>query len=286
MIELRNKELYLYGTLLALVEEQEIAIQDLTDGRLGWFGKKRIATRGEKITSYINEIIKYKKRKPDKELSEIPLEIRSQSALPEMIAVIADLQNIKFRNSNFDKSYPNTTWTTLESYLGYKLEKPSELREVEQKSEPHKTNEIPSDLQFDKEYRDKKFENQLVDGQEEGERMQLRLQISGLKRRNENLENEIDKIKKKLSSKENESKKEKLKTKRKALEEYIKENDQEIIELDASLNELIRIHEEAKRERSIDLNEKKDLEKFKNYFEEGLITEEMYLDILKRYTER
>ena len=285
MIQLKNKELYLYGTLLALSEEQAQAINDLANGKIGWFGKTRIAARGEKITSFINELIKYKKRYPDKELSEIPAEIRSLSALPEMIAVIVDLQNIKFKNSNFDKFYPNTTWTTLESYLGYKLENPSELEDVEQKSEPVKTNEIPSDLQFDKEYRDKKFENQLVDGQEEGERMQLRLQISGLKRRNENLENEIEKIKKKLSDKVNESKKEKLKTKKKSLEEYIKGNDQEIIELDASLNELIRSHEEAKRERSIDLNEKKDLEKFKNFFEEGLITEEVYLDILKRYTQ-
>jgi hypothetical protein len=286
MIELKNKELYLYGTLLALVEEQQIAIQTLAEGRLGWFGKNRIAPRGEKITSYIDGIIGYKKRNPNRELSEIPIELKSQSDIPEIIAIIADLQNIKFRNSNLDKFYSDSIWKTLETYLGYELEKPSELRDKEEKLEPSKKDNIPSDLQYNKEHQDKKFGYESQKREEEYEEMQLDLQKSGLKHQNKNTEEKIINIDKKILLAKDELKKDKLEKKKKLLNEYIEENNQEIIRLDASLNLLIRRHQEAQRERSIDLHEKRDLEKFKNFFEEGLITKEIYMDILKKYTER
>ena len=58
-----NKELYLYGTLVALFEEQVEAIDKLTDGRLGMWGKSRLGARNREIDKILDKILAHKRTK-------------------------------------------------------------------------------------------------------------------------------------------------------------------------------------------------------------------------------
>ena len=97
-----NRALYLYGALLTLAEEQSVAIQKPNTNALGFFGKSKIAPRGDKISELINEIIAYKFSKgvgaPAVELHE-------------------DIAPIKNGSNNFPKSYGSRVFSTLNSYM-------------------------------------------------------------------------------------------------------------------------------------------------------------------------
>ncbi|MDB3993868.1 helicase associated domain-containing protein [Gammaproteobacteria bacterium] len=94
-----SKEVYLYGTLLALADEQSDAISKLTQGGLGWWEKNRIQARGEKICGFIEKILEYKASRGSKNCSE---------------EVKTDLEKIKL--GNFPKNYSEACYRTLGSY--------------------------------------------------------------------------------------------------------------------------------------------------------------------------
>ena len=108
-----SKESYLYGTLLALADEQSVAISKLTQGSLGWWGKSRIQARGEKICDFIKKIIEYKTSQGSKNCSE---EIRT------------DLEEIK--SGNFPKSYSEACFRILGSYTSSYLGKSAVVNEA------------------------------------------------------------------------------------------------------------------------------------------------------------
>jgi hypothetical protein len=130
MLRLTHKEIYLYGTLLALAEEQGNALLKLQNQNLGFFGKSRLESRLKEIEKFFNKLIESKKKNPNSELQEIPIEIRANSNAAEMIAILSDLQHIKYRNSNLQKVYSSEAWNALESFLKFDLEMPSELQEI------------------------------------------------------------------------------------------------------------------------------------------------------------
>lgn len=71
-----NSELYLYGTLLALAQEQSEAIGKLTTGGLGFFGKSRIQSRGREIGKFVDKIAKAKSKQGHFDRDGIAAEIR------------------------------------------------------------------------------------------------------------------------------------------------------------------------------------------------------------------
>ena len=77
MLRLTHKEIYLYGTLLALAEEQGNALLKLQNQNLGFFGKSRLESRLKEIEKFFNKLIESKKKNPNSELQEIPIEIRA-----------------------------------------------------------------------------------------------------------------------------------------------------------------------------------------------------------------
>jgi hypothetical protein len=94
-----NQELYLYGTLLALAEEQSVAMSKLARRELGWWGKGRIQSRGREIGKFLQKISNHKTSKGSNNCSE---DIRSDLA--------------EIRSGNFPKNYSEEIFETLESY--------------------------------------------------------------------------------------------------------------------------------------------------------------------------
>lgn len=95
-----NEELYLYGALLALAQDQQEAITKLTSGSLGFFGKSRIQSRGREIGKFISKIENHKKKGGIKNLNE---------------NILADLELIK--SGAFPKSYSNDVIDMIKNYL-------------------------------------------------------------------------------------------------------------------------------------------------------------------------
>jgi hypothetical protein len=98
-----HKEHYLYGTLMALAQDQKDAINKLTSGTLGFFGKSRIQSRGREIGKFITKISKHK--------NTLGIQNTHES-------VLTDLSSIKNKDFPFDKKeYSNETFDTLKIYL-------------------------------------------------------------------------------------------------------------------------------------------------------------------------
>ena len=57
-----HKEHYLYGTLMALAQDQNDAIKKLTTGTLGFLGKSRIQNRGREIGKFVTKISNHKNK--------------------------------------------------------------------------------------------------------------------------------------------------------------------------------------------------------------------------------
>ena len=95
-----NKELYLYGTLMALAQEQQEAISQLTSGTLGFFGKSRIQSRGREIGKLAAKIVKYKNQLGKQNANE---------------SILADLESIK--NGNFPKKYSENIVDMVKNYF-------------------------------------------------------------------------------------------------------------------------------------------------------------------------
>jgi hypothetical protein len=55
-----KKEVYFYGTLLALVKEQNDAFKEQKENKLGWWGRARMPERDKAIVKFANKIIQYK----------------------------------------------------------------------------------------------------------------------------------------------------------------------------------------------------------------------------------
>ena len=65
-----NKEHYLYGTLLALLEDQLEAIGKLTRKQLSLWGKYRIQPRGREIGNFVQKIQNHKINKGVRDINE------------------------------------------------------------------------------------------------------------------------------------------------------------------------------------------------------------------------
>ena len=65
-----NKEHYLYGTLLALLEDQFEAIGKLSKKQLGVWGKYRIQPRGREIGNFVQKIQNHKLNKGVRGINE------------------------------------------------------------------------------------------------------------------------------------------------------------------------------------------------------------------------
>jgi beta-lactamase class D len=57
---LDKKEIYLWGTLLALVKEQLEAINKTATGSLGFWGKSRIQARNKEMEKFLKKLIEHK----------------------------------------------------------------------------------------------------------------------------------------------------------------------------------------------------------------------------------
>ena len=97
---MNNKELYLYGTLLALAQEQDEAISKLVSNELGWFGKNRIQARGREIGKFVTKIAKEK---------------HSRGIVDIKTSILEDLTKIK--NGDFPKQYKENVVDTIKNYL-------------------------------------------------------------------------------------------------------------------------------------------------------------------------
>ena len=95
-----TEELYLYGALLALAQDQQEAITKLTLGSLGFFGKSRIQSRGREIGKFISKIANHKKRVGIQNLNE---------------NILADLELIK--SGALHKSYSDDVIDMVKNYL-------------------------------------------------------------------------------------------------------------------------------------------------------------------------
>ena len=60
---LDNKETYLFGTLLALVREQLEAVEKLHAGKLGWWGRGRMAPRSQTMGKFMRALLAHKAEK-------------------------------------------------------------------------------------------------------------------------------------------------------------------------------------------------------------------------------
>ena len=65
-----KKETYLYGTLLALVQDNLRALEKHKKGKLGFWGRARATSRNGTIDKFIQKIIDYK----DKRGSDDPID--------------------------------------------------------------------------------------------------------------------------------------------------------------------------------------------------------------------
>ena len=97
---MNKKELYLYGTLLALAEEQNEAISKLVSNELGWFGKNRIQGRGREIGKFVTKIAKEK---------------QSRGIGDIKTSILEDLTKIK--NGDFPKKYKESDVDMIKNYL-------------------------------------------------------------------------------------------------------------------------------------------------------------------------
>tara|TARA_Y100000994_G_scaffold131754_1_gene107971 strand:+ start:290 stop:583 length:294 start_codon:yes stop_codon:yes gene_type:complete len=95
-----NKELYLYGTLMALAQEQQDAISKLVTGSLGFFGKSRMQSRGREIGKSVEKVIQHK--------------VRQGISNPQK-SIINDLKSIE--NGNFSKKYSQAVIDMIKNYL-------------------------------------------------------------------------------------------------------------------------------------------------------------------------
>ena len=57
-----KKETYLYGTLLALVQDNLLALEKHQKGNLGFWGRARASSRNGTIDKFIQKIIDYKSK--------------------------------------------------------------------------------------------------------------------------------------------------------------------------------------------------------------------------------
>lgn len=57
---LDKTEVYLYGTLFALVAEQLTAIESHVEGQLGFFGRMRLQSRTGTITNFVAKLVQHK----------------------------------------------------------------------------------------------------------------------------------------------------------------------------------------------------------------------------------
>ena len=98
-----HKEHYLYGTLMALAQDQNDAIKKLTTGTLGFFGKSRIQNRGREIGKFITKISNHKNKQGIQNIYE---------------SIQEDLNSIKNKDFPFDKKeYLEGAFDTLQTYL-------------------------------------------------------------------------------------------------------------------------------------------------------------------------
>ena len=95
-----TEELYLYGALLGLAQDQQEAITKLTSGSLGFFGKSRIQSRGREIGKFVSKIANHKKSVGIQNLNE---------------NILADLELIK--NGVLHKSYSDDVIDMIKNYL-------------------------------------------------------------------------------------------------------------------------------------------------------------------------
>ena len=98
-----HKEHYLYGTLMALAQDQQDAINKLTTGTLGFFGKSRIQSRGREIGKFITKISNHKNKQGIQNIYQ---------------SIQEDLNSIKNKDFPFDKKeYSDGAFDTLKTYL-------------------------------------------------------------------------------------------------------------------------------------------------------------------------
>ena len=71
-----KKEIYNYGTLIALIKEQNEAYQKQKEGKLGWWGRARMPERDKTIFKFATMIIKDKLSKSN-EFSQVIESIHS-----------------------------------------------------------------------------------------------------------------------------------------------------------------------------------------------------------------
>lgn len=95
-----SEELYLYGTLMALAEEQQEAINKLVAGSLGFFGKSRMQGRGREIGKFFSKIASHKTKAGIRNVNE---------------SILLDLESIK--SGNFPKTYSDDVFKMLENYI-------------------------------------------------------------------------------------------------------------------------------------------------------------------------
>ena len=95
-----SEEMYLYGILMALAEEQDESIQKLVNGSLGFFGKLRVQSRGREIGKFISKISNYKTKVGIKNVHE---------------SILADIAWIE--DGNFPKTYSSDVFKMLKNYL-------------------------------------------------------------------------------------------------------------------------------------------------------------------------
>ena len=84
---LDRKETYLYGTLLALVQEQLDAIDKRVSGRLGFWGRSRMSARNQTMMKFLRKIITHK---------------ISTGAIDPLTSVAIDLECIEQDNAVWD----------------------------------------------------------------------------------------------------------------------------------------------------------------------------------------
>jgi len=95
-----SEELYLYGTLMALAEEQQEAINKLVAGSLGFFGKSRMQSRGREIGKFIFKIANHKTKVGIQNVNE---------------SILLDLESIK--SGNFPKKYSDDVVDMVKNYI-------------------------------------------------------------------------------------------------------------------------------------------------------------------------
>ena len=63
--ELDKKETYLYGTLIALIQDNLVALEKHRQGNLGFWGRSRASSRNSTIDKFVQKIIDHKAARGD-----------------------------------------------------------------------------------------------------------------------------------------------------------------------------------------------------------------------------